>query len=167
MTIQQILLDLIDPNPYQTRLGENAEHVQALADDIRARGLLQIPIARPRPHAQGFYELAFGHSRLAACKLIADEAEKLARSYRYIEARARFADADTVIGLAFGRVQEIVQLDALSFGFEVYAQQVRRYLYLTAAPDDAKLRAHEVVLQVPEAAGFLGAARRKIGRREH
>ena len=38
-----------------------------------------------------------------------------------------------------GRVQEVVQLDALSFGFEIYAQSTRHYLYLTAHPDDARV----------------------------
>ncbi len=38
-----------------------------------------------------------------------------------------------------GRVQEIVQLDALTFGFEVYAQRERHYLYVTVHPDDARV----------------------------
>ena len=38
-----------------------------------------------------------------------------------------------------GRVQEIVQLDALTFGFEIYAAHERRYLYVTARPDDARV----------------------------
>jgi predicted ribosome quality control (RQC) complex YloA/Tae2 family protein len=38
-----------------------------------------------------------------------------------------------------GRVQEIVQLDALSFGFEIYAQHARRYLYTTTSLDDARV----------------------------
>ncbi len=38
-----------------------------------------------------------------------------------------------------GRVQEVVALDALSFGLEIYAQHQRYYLYLTAAPDDARV----------------------------
>jgi predicted ribosome quality control (RQC) complex YloA/Tae2 family protein len=38
-----------------------------------------------------------------------------------------------------GRVQEIVQLDALSFGFEIYAQHTRQYLYVTVSPDDARV----------------------------
>ena len=38
-----------------------------------------------------------------------------------------------------GRVQEIVQLDALSFGFEIYAQHRRCYLYASAHPDDARV----------------------------
>ncbi len=38
-----------------------------------------------------------------------------------------------------GRVQEIVQLDALTFGFEIYAAHERRYLYVTAHPDDTRV----------------------------
>jgi hypothetical protein len=36
-----------------------------------------------------------------------------------------------------GRVQEIVQLDTLSFGFEMYAQHARQYLFVTADANDA------------------------------
>lgn len=38
-----------------------------------------------------------------------------------------------------GRVQEIVQLDALAFGFEIYARHQRRYLFITAHPGDARV----------------------------
>ena len=38
-----------------------------------------------------------------------------------------------------GRVQEIVQLDALSFGMEIYSQHRRHYLFLTAHPEDARV----------------------------
>ncbi len=38
-----------------------------------------------------------------------------------------------------GRVQEIVQLDARSFGFEIYAQHARQYLFVTADAQDARV----------------------------
>lgn len=38
-----------------------------------------------------------------------------------------------------GRVQDVVQLDALSFGLEIYAHHARHYLYLTAHPTDARV----------------------------
>ncbi len=38
-----------------------------------------------------------------------------------------------------GRVQEVVQLDPLSFGFEIYSQHARHYLYVTAHPQDARV----------------------------
>ncbi|MGE5261833.1 MAG: NFACT family protein, partial [Acidobacteriota bacterium] len=38
-----------------------------------------------------------------------------------------------------GRVQEIMQLDALTFGFEIYAGHTRHYLYVSAHPEDARV----------------------------
>lgn len=38
-----------------------------------------------------------------------------------------------------GRVQDIVQLDAFSFGLEIYAHHARHYLYVTAHPTDARI----------------------------
>ena len=38
-----------------------------------------------------------------------------------------------------GRVQEIVQLDTLFFGFEIYAQHTRQYLFVTTDANDARV----------------------------
>lgn len=70
MTVQEFELDQIQPNPYQTRKSEDAEHIKNLAESILAQGLLQIPTARQLD--SGEVELAFGHSRLAAFKLLRD-----------------------------------------------------------------------------------------------
>lgn len=69
MTIKNIPTDQLDPNPWQTRLDEDPTHVQTLAADIAARGLLQVPAGRPHPTDPGRVQLAFGHSRLAAWKI--------------------------------------------------------------------------------------------------
>jgi ParB-like chromosome segregation protein Spo0J len=83
--IRQVAISLIDPNPYQPRLEEDQEHIANLAASIAADGMMQIPSAREHPHphpdlppnsentnlGEGVrYELAFGHSRLAAYKLL-------------------------------------------------------------------------------------------------
>ena len=88
-------LESILPNPWQTRLSEDAEHIRDLAADIAANGLLQVPLGRliyikglvinpvldlaqsetvakeiglnRLPKGVGI-QLAFGHSRLAAYK---------------------------------------------------------------------------------------------------
>lgn len=63
-----VILDLIDPNPYQPREKEDPEHVQKIADSIAADGLMQVPVGR---RVGDRVQLAFGHSRLAAFKLLA------------------------------------------------------------------------------------------------
>ncbi len=62
-----IPLDLIDHNPYQPRKSEDPAVVAEIAASIEKNGLMQIPTARmvgERP------QLAFGHTRLAAFKLL-------------------------------------------------------------------------------------------------
>ena len=72
--IQAIPLELIDPNPWQTRKGEDPEHVLELAKSILQDGLLEIPIGRRMEEdPQSRIQLAFGHSRLAAFKLLVEQ----------------------------------------------------------------------------------------------
>lgn len=90
-----IRLDLIDPNPYQPREKEDPEHIAKIAASIAVDGLMQVPVGRwyhpsgkKVPSAAGYanrdyyalmvstgwrVQLAFGHSRLAACKLLAEK----------------------------------------------------------------------------------------------
>jgi len=66
-------LDDVFPNTYQPRTSEDPEHVRKLADSIMRDGLLQMPVGRLDVSvAGGRVELAFGHSRLAAYKLLAE-----------------------------------------------------------------------------------------------
>ena len=68
--IQEIL-----PNPYQLRQAENPAVVAELAENIARNGLLQPPTVRREQLSQGSsvsrYELAFGHTRLAAFNRLA------------------------------------------------------------------------------------------------
>lgn len=57
----------ISPNPFQPRQAEDPEHILKVAQSIADKGLLQIPIGR---QVDGHVELAFGHTRLAAYKLL-------------------------------------------------------------------------------------------------
>lgn len=45
-TVVFVALDLIDPNPWQPRQGEDTDHIQKLTDSIAVDGLLQIPTTR-------------------------------------------------------------------------------------------------------------------------
>jgi ParB/RepB/Spo0J family partition protein len=78
MSVQHFPLAQIDPNPFQTRAGEDAAHIKQLALSIvNVGGLLQIPTGR---RVGERVQLAFGHSRLAA--------------YRWLEERASPAGLD-------------------------------------------------------------------------
>jgi len=65
-----VSVDLIDHNPYQPRHTEDADLVAEVAQSIKHNGLMQVPSAR---QVNGRYELAFGHTRLAAFQLNGEE----------------------------------------------------------------------------------------------
>jgi ParB/RepB/Spo0J family partition protein len=65
-----VLTQFIHPNPYQPRQGEDPAAIAELAASIEKDGLLQIPTGRPKPDQPDQCELAFGHSRLAAYRLL-------------------------------------------------------------------------------------------------
>ena len=65
-----VSLELIQPNPWQTREGEpDPAYIKELALDIAQNGLLQTPVGRNTGAA---IQLAFGHNRLAAYKWLND-----------------------------------------------------------------------------------------------
>jgi ParB family chromosome partitioning protein len=57
---------LVDPGPFQPRLGFGEEKLRSLADDIRRFGQRQPAIVRPNGDR---YELVDGERRLRACRL--------------------------------------------------------------------------------------------------
>lgn len=73
-----IPIAMIGPNPWQPRLTEDPQHIQDLALSIARDGLMQIPMVRCAPANESAtlpdlsapYQLAFGHSRLAAYKFL-------------------------------------------------------------------------------------------------
>src|SRR5436190_7036247 len=65
--VEQIPLDLIDDNPYQTRRAFDPAALNELAESIKASGLAQ-PIV-VRPGANGRYVLVLGERRCRASKL--------------------------------------------------------------------------------------------------
>ena len=71
-TRAQVSLDMLDDNPWQPRQNIDADELQELADNIHQLGrLLQVPLVRPIQ--DGRYELAFGHRRVAACRLLSEQ----------------------------------------------------------------------------------------------
>ncbi|MDP9347458.1 MAG: ParB/RepB/Spo0J family partition protein, partial [Actinomycetota bacterium] len=65
--LRDVHVDLIAPNPDQPRKRSDPEHLQALADSLQERGVLQPVLVRPR--AGGRYELVAGERRWRAAQL--------------------------------------------------------------------------------------------------
>ena len=65
----------LDDDPWQPRVAIAAKLLELLAESIRQVGLLQAQLARPNPGVAGSYQLAFGHRRVAACRLLHDRGD--------------------------------------------------------------------------------------------
>ncbi len=62
-----IPLELIDPNPWQTRQTEDPAHVEEVARSIRSSWMWQVPSGR---RVGERWQIAFGHTRLAAYRML-------------------------------------------------------------------------------------------------
>ena len=65
--LRELHVDLVAPNPDQPRKLFDDEAMQALADSVKERGVLQPVLVRPRPG--GSYELVAGERRWRAARL--------------------------------------------------------------------------------------------------
>jgi len=65
--LRELHVDLVAPNPVQPRKRFDEEALQALADSVKERGVLQPVLVRPRPG--GSYELVAGERRWRAARL--------------------------------------------------------------------------------------------------
>jgi ParB family chromosome partitioning protein len=64
--IQQVPLDLLEPNPFQPRTSIDPAALEELAQSIRLRGILQPLLVRPHPTADGRYQIVAGERRWRA-----------------------------------------------------------------------------------------------------
>jgi ParB family chromosome partitioning protein len=65
--LRELAIELVRPNEHQPRREFDGESLLALAESIRARGVLQPIVVRPL--AGGTYELIAGERRLRASKI--------------------------------------------------------------------------------------------------
>lgn len=64
--VQEIPIDLVQPNPYQPRHQFNSQTIQQMADSIRTKGLLQPIVVR---RVDDRYQLVSGERRLRAARV--------------------------------------------------------------------------------------------------
>jgi len=67
--LQEVAVDLIDRSPFQPRVDFNEEALQELADSIRAQGVIQPIVVRPKLASPGRFELIAGERRWRAAQL--------------------------------------------------------------------------------------------------
>jgi len=71
MVYKEIPLDLIEPNPFQTRREYDAEALAGLAtSSMDELGLRNPPIVRLHPKKEGRYQIASGHARVDAWRTL-------------------------------------------------------------------------------------------------
>lgn len=66
----ELPLGRIEPNPRQPRKRFPAEQIEALAESIRAQGVIHPLVVRPHPEAPQRYQLVAGERRLRAVRLL-------------------------------------------------------------------------------------------------
>ena len=69
-TRERVDLELIDDNPWQPRQVIDPDALDELAESINQLGLLQSPLGRRSPDVSDRIQTAFGHRRVAACRLL-------------------------------------------------------------------------------------------------
>ncbi len=67
--LEQVRVDLIDPNPFQPRRAFPEDSLAELADSIRASGIVQPILLRRSAPAEGRYQLVVGERRWRAARL--------------------------------------------------------------------------------------------------
>jgi ParB family transcriptional regulator, chromosome partitioning protein len=143
-----IALDLVDPNPYQTRVHIEQQELQELADSIKVSGVLQ-PIV-VRPSKEGRYLLIVGERRCRAAKLaglatipatLRIVSDEQAAEMTIVENLQRAdlnpleqAQAFTRLSRDFGLTQEQI---GLRIGMS--RESVSNYMRLTRLPEDVQL----------------------------
>lgn len=67
--VRSLAIGLISPNPYQPRKQFDPKALEQLAASIRLDGVMQPILVRPRPNAEGQFELIAGERRWRAAQL--------------------------------------------------------------------------------------------------
>lgn len=103
MSVISFATDKVTPNPFQTRFKEDADHVRELAISIGKHGIIQAPLGRMSTTQPGQPEIAFGHNRLSAKKLLVtstpEELEALGFTFSSPEELQQFKEKHSKIDI--------------------------------------------------------------------
>lgn len=122
--LKQLPVDLIDRSPYQPRSNFNEEALQELADSIRAQGVVQPIVVRPRPGKPGRYELIAGERRWRASQLAGlHEVPSIVRDDVDDQAAMAMALIENIQRQALNPMEEAVALNRLIDEFGLTHEQ--------------------------------------------
>ena len=96
--VKQIPFELLESNHFQAQLrpeGTEQEDLKELAENMTINGFTSTILVRPNPAKPGYYELGYGHRRLAALKLAAKMAVEPNKVKDWNKIPARIAEAAT------------------------------------------------------------------------
>jgi ParB family chromosome partitioning protein len=155
--VQRIPLDKIRPCPFQPRKSFTAEALQELADSIKAQGIIQPLVVRPRPDG---FELIAGERRWRAAQQL---------GWREIPAIVREADDRAALELALIENLQRENLNPLEEA-QGYAELIGKFL-LRQEDVAAKVGKSRVAVAnslrllklPPELQGFLRDGRLSVG----
>ena len=122
--LRQLPVDLIDRSPYQPRSNFNEEALQELADSIRAQGVVQPIVVRPRPGKTGRFELIAGERRWRAAQLAGlHEVPAIVREDVDDQAAMAMALIENIQRQALNPMEEAVALNRLIEEFGLTHEQ--------------------------------------------
>jgi len=122
--LRELPVDLIDRSPYQPRSNFNEEALQELADSIRAQGVVQPIVVRPRPGKTGRFELIAGERRWRAAQLAGlHEVPAIVREDVDDQAAMAMALIENIQRQALNPMEEAVALNRLIEEFGLTHEQ--------------------------------------------
>lgn len=122
--LRQLPVDLVDRSPFQPRSNFNEEALQELADSIRAQGVVQPIVVRPRPAKPGRFELIAGERRWRAAQLAGlHEVPAIVREDVDDQAAMAMALIENIQRQALNPMEEAVALNRLIDEFGLTHEQ--------------------------------------------
>ena len=122
--LRQLPVDLVDRSPFQPRSNFNEEALQELADSIRAQGVVQPIVVRPRPGKTGRFELIAGERRWRAAQLAGlHEVPAIVREDVDDQAAMAMALIENIQRQALNPMEEAVALNRLIDEFGLTHEQ--------------------------------------------
>ena len=144
--IEQVRLDLIDPNPFQPRRDFPEDTLRELADSIRSTGIIQPILLRRNASAQGRFQLVVGERRWRAARLAGLESVPAVVRELADQDALEFALAENLLRRDLNPIEVAHAYETLQDEFHLSHEQVAERLGINRSSVTNMLR----LLRLPE-----------------